>query len=67
MRLTVGFLASVNPRSSLELLRDKMDLEAAIRMPEDRGRDRLFGRIHWAKVSENRPMLHRGKWELPSG
>jgi hypothetical protein len=34
-----------------------MDLEAGIRMPEDRGPDRLVGRAHWADVSQSDPTL----------
>jgi len=47
-----GFLATVSTEDfSLELSLNKMDLEAGIRMPEDRGPDTLVGRAHWANVS----------------
>jgi hypothetical protein len=46
------FLAPVSTEElSLELTLNKMDLEAGIRMPEDRGSDRLVGRAHATNVS----------------
>jgi hypothetical protein len=47
-----GFLAPVATADILlEVNLDKMDLEAGIRMPEDRGPDRPGGPAHWADIS----------------
>jgi hypothetical protein len=55
-----GFLAPVSTDEiSLELTLNKMDLEAGIQMPEDRGADRLVGRAHWANVSQSDPALRK--------
>jgi hypothetical protein len=42
----------------LELTLNKMDLEAGIPMPEDRGPDRHVGDARWANVSKSEPTLH---------
>jgi hypothetical protein len=64
MRLMVTSLPVSREEILVELTPNKMDPEAGIRMPEDRGPDSLVGRAHWADVSQSDLTLRKNNTDF---